>query len=99
MIVAWELKVSCARDLAGEKASGLHRYRAVADALRKNPVYDHYKGKQWWRACDNKSFQDLWICRGREPGKVKGEWGFVDVVAKIPANEELDRTCKEKGFA
>ena len=25
--------------------------------------------------------------------------GFVDVVAKIPANEELDRTCKEKGFA
>jgi len=72
---------------------------AVADALRKNPVYDHYKGKQWWRACDNKSFQDLWICRGREPGKVKGEWGFVDIVAKIPANEELDRTCKEKGHA
>jgi hypothetical protein len=30
---------------------------------------------------------------------VKGEWGFVDVVAKIPANEELDRTCKEKGHA
>jgi len=72
---------------------------AVADALRKNPVYDHYKGKQWWRTCDNKSIQDLWICKGREPGKVKGEWGFVDVVAKIPANEELDRTCKEKGHA
>src|SRR6266851_4458581 len=71
----------------------------VADALRKNPVYDHYKGKQWWRNCDNKSFQDLWITRGREPGKVKGEWGFVDIVAKIPANEELDRTCKEKGHA
>jgi len=72
---------------------------AVANALRKNPVYDHYKGKQWWRTCDNKSIQDLWICKGREPGKVKGEWGFVDVVAKIPANEELDRTCKEKGHA
>jgi branched-chain amino acid transport system substrate-binding protein len=72
---------------------------AVANALRKSPVYDHYKGKQWWRTCDNKSIQDLWICRGREPGKVKGEWGFVDVVAKIPANEELDRTCKEKGHA
>ncbi len=72
---------------------------AVAETLRKNPVYDHYKGKQWWRTCDNKSFQDLWICRGREPGKVKGEWGFVDVVARIAANEELDRTCKEKGFA
>jgi branched-chain amino acid transport system substrate-binding protein len=72
---------------------------AVANALRKNPTYDHYKGKQWWRTCDNKSFQDLWICRGRDVGKVKGEWGIVDVVAKIAANEELDRTCKEKGHA
>ena len=47
---------------------------AVADALRKNPVYDHYKGKQWWRTCDNKSIQDLWIVKGRD--KLKGEWGF-----------------------
>ncbi len=70
---------------------------AVADALRKNPTYDHYKGKQWWRTCDNKSFQDLWIVKGREPGKVKGEWGLAEIVTKIPANEELDRTCKEKG--
>src|SRR5947208_9133707 len=31
---------------------------AVANALRKTPVYDHFKGKQWWRACDNKSTQD-----------------------------------------
>jgi branched-chain amino acid transport system substrate-binding protein len=72
---------------------------AVANALRKNPVYDHYKGKQWWRTCDNKSFQDLWIMKGREPGKVKGDWGFAEVVAKVPANEELDRTCAEKGRA
>ncbi|MBI3629933.1 MAG: ABC transporter substrate-binding protein [Candidatus Rokubacteria bacterium] len=72
---------------------------AVANALRKNPVYDHYKGKQWWRACDDKSFQDLWIVRGREPSKVRGEWGLLDVVARIPANEELDRTCAEKGLA
>jgi branched-chain amino acid transport system substrate-binding protein len=72
---------------------------AVADALRKNPTYDHYKGKQWWRTCDNKSFQDLWIVKGREPGKTKGEWGLAEIVTKIPANEELDRTCKEKGLA
>jgi len=70
---------------------------AVAAALRKNPTYDHYKGKQWWRTCDNKSFQDLWIVRGREPGKTKGEWGLLDIVSRIPANEELDRTCAEKG--
>ena len=72
---------------------------AVADTLRKNPTYDHYKGKQWWRTCDNKSFQDLWIVKGREPGKLNGEWGLAEIVAKIPANEEMDRTCKEKGLA
>ena len=72
---------------------------AVADTLRRNPTYDHYKGKQWWRTCDNKSFQDLWIVKGREPGKLNGEWGLAEIVAKIPANEELDRTCKEKGLA
>ena len=72
---------------------------AVANALRKNPTYDHFKGKQWWRACDNKSFQDMWIVRGRGPGQTKGDWGFLDIVAKVPASEEHDRTCAEKGFA
>ena len=70
---------------------------AVANALRKSPAYDHFKGKQWWRACDNKSFQDMWIVKGRD--KAKGDWGLMDVVAKVGANEEYDRTCKEKGVA
>jgi branched-chain amino acid transport system substrate-binding protein len=70
----------------------------VAEALRANPVYDHYKGKQWWRKCDNKAFQDLWIVKGRD--KLKGgEWGLLEVVSKVAANEELDRTCAEKGHA
>jgi branched-chain amino acid transport system substrate-binding protein len=72
---------------------------AVANALRKSPTYDHFKGKQWWRTCDNKSFQDMWIGRGRGPGKTKGEWGLLDLVAKVSANEEYDRTCAEKGHA
>jgi branched-chain amino acid transport system substrate-binding protein len=72
---------------------------AVANALRKNREYDHYKGKQWWRACDNKSFQDMWMLKVRAPQQVKGEWGLFDVVGRIPANEELDRTCAEKGHA
>src|SRR5262245_45978846 len=72
---------------------------AVANALRKNREYDHYKGKQWWRACDNKSFQDLWILKVRAPQQVKGEWGLFDIVGKVAANEELDRTCAEKGHA
>jgi branched-chain amino acid transport system substrate-binding protein len=72
---------------------------AVANALRKSPTYDHFKGKQWWRACDNKSFQDMWIGRGRGPGQTKGDWGLLDLVAKVSANEEYDRTCAEKGHA
>ncbi len=72
---------------------------AVANALRKNPVYDHYKGKQWWRTCDDKSFQDMWILKGRAPGKTKGEWGLTDVVSRVPASEDMDRTCAEKGLA
>ncbi len=73
--------------------------RAVADALRSSPEYDHYKGKQWWRRCDNKAFQDMWIVKGRGPGKLRGEWGLLEVVARVPASEELDRTCAEKGHA
>jgi len=69
----------------------------VADALRKNPTYNHVKGKQWWRACDNKSFQDMWILKGRAPGKTKGEWGLLEVAARVPASDDMDRTCAEKG--
>ena len=72
---------------------------AVANALRKSPVYDHYKGKEWWRTCDNKSMQDMWIVKGRGPGKTKGDWGLLDIVAKVAADEKYDRTCAEKGFA
>jgi branched-chain amino acid transport system substrate-binding protein len=71
---------------------------AVANALRKSPVYDHFKGKQWWRACDNKAMQDMWIMKGRGPGKTKGDWGFVDIITRVPADEKYDRTCAEKGF-
>jgi branched-chain amino acid transport system substrate-binding protein len=72
---------------------------AVANALRKSPVYDHFKGKQWWRACDNKAMQDMWIVKGRGPGKTKGEWGLMDMVTKVAADEKYDRTCAEKGHA
>ena len=49
--------------------------------------------------CDNKSMQDMWIVKGRGPGKTKGDWGLLDIVAKVAADEKYDRTCAEKGFA
>ena len=69
----------------------------MAKALRANREYDHYKGKQWWRACDNKSFQDMWIVKGRGPGKTKGEWGLADVIAKVPANENWTAPAPRRG--
>jgi branched-chain amino acid transport system substrate-binding protein len=72
---------------------------AVANALRANPVYDHYKGKQWWRPCDNKSFQDQYIVKPKDPGKEEGEWGLFELIDTIPASEAADLTCAEKGWA
>jgi branched-chain amino acid transport system substrate-binding protein len=69
---------------------------AVVTALHANPIYDHYKGKQWWRVCDNKSFPEVWIVRGRAASRVRGDWGYLDVVAKIAANEASDRRCEEE---
>jgi branched-chain amino acid transport system substrate-binding protein len=69
---------------------------AVATALINNPTYDHYKGKEWWRKCDRKAFQDLWILKGRS--QAKGEWGYYDITTKVPADEAFDRTCAEKGY-
>ncbi len=70
---------------------------AVASALLANPAYEHYKSKQWWRKCDRKSMQDLWILKGRQ--QPKGDWGLFEVTAKVAADEALDRTCAEKGYA
>ena len=70
---------------------------AVANALRKSPTYDHFKGKQWWRACDNKSFQDMWIMKGRGPGKTKGEWGLADIVAKVRRGREVRPHLRREG--
>lgn len=70
---------------------------AVANALRANPVYDHYKGKQWWRPCDNKAFQDMYIIKSREPSP-DNKWDVFDVIDTIPADEKADRSCAEKGW-
>jgi branched-chain amino acid transport system substrate-binding protein len=70
---------------------------AVATALLNSPRYAHYKTQQWWRKCDRKGFQDLWIVKGRK--QLKGDWGYFDTVAKVAADEALDRTCGEKGYA
>jgi hypothetical protein len=41
----------------------------------------------------------MWILKAREAGKTKGDWGLFDVVTRIPASEDQDRSCQEKGMA
>jgi branched-chain amino acid transport system substrate-binding protein len=66
--------------------------------LLEGRVYDHYKGKQWWRKCDHQAFQDWYIVKGREPKDVKKEWGFFEIAGKTTADEKWERTCEELGF-
>ena len=93
------LLAECSRSRAESSWPSRPTPTAVANALRKSPVYDHFKGKEWWRACDNKAMQDMWIVKGRGPGKTKGDWGLMEIVAKVAADEKYDRTCAEKGHA
>lgn len=62
-------------------------------------VYDHYKGKQWIRKCDHQSFQDVWVLKSRPAATQKGDWGIFEIVARVEADEALERTCKELGHA
>ncbi len=71
---------------------------AVANALRKNPVYDHYKGKQWWRACDNKSFQDLWIVKGGARSRSRASGASSTSSAKVAGRRGARPDLRREGF-
>ena len=60
-------------------------------------TYDTYKGKQWMRKCDHQSFQDWYIVRSKPQKNQKGRYDVMDVIAKVPASEELERTCAQLG--
>ena len=80
-----------------ERAKSLEADKVIA-ALEGH-TYDHYKGRQWVRKCDHQSFQDVYILKSRGAKEQKGEWGIFEIVAKVDADESLERTCKELGHA
>jgi branched-chain amino acid transport system substrate-binding protein len=80
---------------AVERAKSSEPDRVVA-ALEGH-TYDHYKGKQWIRTCDHQSFQDVYVIKSRQPQQ--GAWGVFEIVARVEADESLERTCKELGHA
>ncbi len=64
--------------------------------------YNTYKGEQWIRACDQQSFQSIFITRGRtlEEAKKAGreQYGFREIVGVVQADESMERTCEELGY-
>jgi branched-chain amino acid transport system substrate-binding protein len=67
-------------------------------AAMSGASYDTYKGKQWMRKCDHQSFlQDWYIVRSKPQKNQKGKYDVMDVVAKVPASEKLERSCTQLG--
>ena len=66
-------------------------------AVMSGATYDTYKGKQWMRKCDHQSFQDWYIVRSKPQKNQKGKYDVMDVIAKVPASEKLERSCTELG--
>jgi branched-chain amino acid transport system substrate-binding protein len=82
---------------AVERAKSLEADKVIA-ALEGH-TYDHYKGKQWIRKCDHQSLQDVYVLKSRSARDQKSEWSIFEIVAKVDADESLERTCKELGHA
>jgi branched-chain amino acid transport system substrate-binding protein len=66
-------------------------------AVMSGASYDTYKGKQWMRKCDHQSFQDWYIVRSKPQKAQKGKYDVMDVIAKVPASEKLERSCAQLG--
>ena len=78
-----------------EKAGTTHADKVAAQMA--GATYDTYKGKQWMRKCDHQSFQDWYIVRSKPEKNQKGKYDVMDIVAKVPGSEPLERSCSELG--
>lgn len=60
--------------------------------------YDHYKGKQWFRAWDHRSMQDIFIIRSKSAKERTGEWDLFKPLHTVKAKDQLERSPEEMGF-
>lgn len=84
-----------------EKAKSLEP-AAFSKALEGHE-YDHYKGKQFVRACDHQTFQRLFVVKGRTRAQAKKlgreEYGLREIVGVVEPSEGTERSCAELGYA
>jgi branched-chain amino acid transport system substrate-binding protein len=70
---------------------------AVADALR-TLKYDHYKGQQWFRACDGQSVQSVFVVGSKAESKMANAHDVFEILETQSAEEIFMRSCTELGY-
>ncbi len=79
---------------AAAKAGGTETAK-VAAALA-GMKYDFYKGPQVYRTCDHQSVQAVFIIESKANGSVPDD--VFTVLATVPGQEDLLKTCAEEGL-
>jgi branched-chain amino acid transport system substrate-binding protein len=81
--------------LDGVRRAGTDDVEKVIKVMQGHK-YNHYKGVQYWRKCDNQSIQDMWVYVGKKPSEITGEWDLFNILGKA-GGEAIVKTCKEEG--
>jgi branched-chain amino acid transport system substrate-binding protein len=81
--------------LDGVRRAGTDDVEKVIKVMQGHK-YNHYKGVQYWRKCDNQSIQDMWVYVGKKPSEITGEWDLFNILGKA-GGEAIVKTCKEQG--
>jgi branched-chain amino acid transport system substrate-binding protein len=61
-------------------------------------TYDHYKGKQWMRAWDHRSIQDMLVLQSKSGKEKTEEWDVFKVVDTVKADDKMERSAQELGL-
>lgn len=70
---------------------------AVAQAMR-GMVYDHYKGRQWFRPCDGQSVQAVFVAQSKAAAKMANAHDVFEILHVQEADEAHLRGCAELGL-
>jgi branched-chain amino acid transport system substrate-binding protein len=81
---------------AVEKAGAMDTKKVVL-AL-EGYEYDHYKGKQWMRAWDHRSIQDMFVLQSKSGKEKAEEWDVFKIVDTVKANDNMERPAEELGL-
>ncbi len=65
----------------------------VAKAMG-NHSYSHYKGAQFWRACDHQSIQSVYLLKGRT--QLAGPYGLFEVLSAVDGTKVIP-SCETLG--